>query len=441
MNKIQDQLQAFAETRPELIFEWNDRETEARGWLVINSLRGGAAGGGTRMRPGLDCDEVTALAKTMEIKFTVSGPTIGGAKSGINFDPNDPRKDEVLDRWFKAVSPILKHYYGTGGDLNVDEIRDVIPRLERFGVFHPQEGVLCGHFNPSETGKIDKIGQLRRGVSLPVKSELFTPSPNTFTVADLITGYGVAESIRHYYEIWNGALEGKRIAVQGWGNVGASAAYYLSRMGGNIVAITDRDGGVARANGFSAEEIADLLCTRQGNALHSKEKISHQALQDQFWKSGAEIFIPAAASRLVTHQHVDMMIQGGLELIASGANVPFEEKEIFFGPLTQYVDGKVALIPDFIANCGMARAFSYLMLEQADVSEESIFSDTSQCIENAMRELYANEQKHTELTTRAFVNALHKIHGCQDKLPVEISELEFNTETTHTTAEARLESQ
>jgi glutamate dehydrogenase/leucine dehydrogenase len=41
----------------------------------------------------------------MEVKFSVSGP-IGGAKSGINFDPNDPRKKGVLQRWYKAVSPL-----------------------------------------------------------------------------------------------------------------------------------------------------------------------------------------------------------------------------------------------------------------------------------------------------------------------------------------------
>jgi len=62
------------------------------------------------MRPGLDVREVESLAKTMEVKFTVSGPPIGGAKSGIDFDPADPRKKGVLERWYKAVTPLLKHY-------------------------------------------------------------------------------------------------------------------------------------------------------------------------------------------------------------------------------------------------------------------------------------------------------------------------------------------
>lgn len=80
-------LKKFEERNPEIVFEWHDAETEAIGWVVINSLRGGAAGGGTRMRKGLDKHEVISLAKTMEIKFSVSGPAIrfiGGEVRVVN---------------------------------------------------------------------------------------------------------------------------------------------------------------------------------------------------------------------------------------------------------------------------------------------------------------------------------------------------------------------
>ena len=143
-------LEAYENKTPEIVFEWKDSQTEAEGWVVINSLRGGAAGGGTRMRLGLNKHEVISLAKTMEVKFTVAGPAIGGAKSGINFDPKDPRKEGVLKRWYAAISPLLKSYYGTGGDLNVDEIHEVIPITQALGVDHPQEGVFNGHFKPSK---------------------------------------------------------------------------------------------------------------------------------------------------------------------------------------------------------------------------------------------------------------------------------------------------
>lgn len=71
---LKDLLKKFENKPPEIIFQWQDSQTDAKGWVVINSLRGGAAGGGTRMRIGLDQNEVTSLAKTMEVKFTVSGP-------------------------------------------------------------------------------------------------------------------------------------------------------------------------------------------------------------------------------------------------------------------------------------------------------------------------------------------------------------------------------
>jgi len=234
---MKDLLKKFEDKEPEIVFHWQDSETEAEGWAVINSLRGGAAGGGTRMRKGLDKNEVLSLAKTMEVKFSVSGPAIGGAKSGINFDPADPRKKGVLERWYKAVFPLLKNYYGTGGDMNVDEIHEVIPMTEACGLWHPQEGVFNGHFKPTEAEKITRIGQLRQGVVKDVESAEYSPEVNKrYKVADLITGYGVAEAVSQYYRIYGGSVVGKRAIVQGFGNVGSAAAYYLAKMGAKVVA-------------------------------------------------------------------------------------------------------------------------------------------------------------------------------------------------------------
>lgn len=118
------------------------------------------------------------------------------------------------------------------------------------------------------------------------------------------------------------------------------------------------------------------------------------------------------------------MRKGGLELIACGANVPFEEREIFFGPLTQHTDSHVALIPDFIANCGMARAFSYLMLENSDLSEEAIFADTSLCIENALREVHAVNASPRNITASAFEVALKKIDSAPDTPVTTVAEMD-----------------
>ena len=327
-------LNKFENKEPEIVFHWKDAETEAEGWTVINSLRGGAAGGGTRMRKGLDMNEVLSLAKTMEVKFSVSGPAIGGAKSGINFDPSDPRKKGVLQRWFKAVSPLLKNYYGTGG---------------------------------------------------------------------------VAQAVRHYYDIYGGNVKGKKAIVQGFGNVGSAAAFYLAEMGAKIIGIIDRDGGIINEEGFTFEEIKTLFLNKDGNKLVADNIIPFEEINAKIWSIGAQIFTPCAASRLVTKSQVDSMIASGLEVISCGANVPFADTAIFFGPIMEEVDSKVSLIPDFISNCGMARVFAYFMEKKVQMTDEAIFSDTSDTIKRAIKNAHAINSDTKNISATAFEIALKQL--------------------------------
>jgi len=407
---MKELLQKYEAKEPEIVFNWKDPETDAEGWTVINSLRGGAAGGGTRMRKGLDMNEVLSLAKTMEVKFTVSGPAIGGAKSGINFDPQDPRKKGVLERWYKAVSPLLKSYYGTGGDLNVDEIHEVIPITEESGVWHPQEGVFEGHFKPTQADKINRIGQLRQGVIKVIENPKFSPSVSRkYTVADMITGFGVAEAVKQYYSIYGGSVKGKKAIVQGFGNVGSAAAFYLSQMGAKIVGIIDREGGLINEDGFTFEEITELFLNKDGNTLVADNLIPFEEINSRIWSLQTEIFAPCAASRLITLHQIDEMIDTGLEVISCGANVPFADKEIFFGSIMEHTDYRVSLIPDFISNCGMARVFAYFMERKVQVTDEAIFNDTSETIRKAIQNVYNKNQSKTELSETAFEIALTQL--------------------------------
>jgi glutamate dehydrogenase/leucine dehydrogenase len=403
-------MRKFEDKKPEIVFEWNDSETEAQGWLVINSLRGGSAAGGTRMRVGVSRDEVLALAKTMEVKFTVSGPDIGGGKSGINFDPKDPRKTGVLKRWFKAAKPILKTYYGTGGDMNVDEVHEVIPFCKDEGILFPLEGIINGHLNLEGTEKTKIINQLSKGVPLKVTTKGLAPKISTkYCVGDLITGYGVCESVIHFYNIYGGTIKGKRVIIQGWGNVAATAAYYLAQAGANIVGIIDKNGGLINKDGFSFDKISELLKNRKSNFLNDSEVQSFTEINQNIWKVGAEIFIPAAASRLVTDEQLDNMIKNNLEVISSGANVPFADKEIFFGPIAKKADDKISVIPDFISNCGMARTFSYLMEENIEMNDFAIFDAVSKTIKVALEKAYKLNNTKTHLAKTAFEIALNKL--------------------------------
>ena len=409
---MKDLLKKYEDKQPEIVFNWKDPETEAEGWTVINSLRGGAAGGGTRMRKGLDMNEVLSLAKTMEVKFTVSGPSIGGAKSGINFDPNDPRKRGVLERWYKAVTPLLKHYYGTGGDLNVDADKDVIPITEDCGVWHPQEGIFNGHFKPTVADKINRIGQLRLGVIKILENKNFSPDiSRKYTVADMLTGYGVAEAVKHYYSIYGGSIVGKKAVVQGFGNVGSAAAFYLTQLGAKVVGIIDRDGGLINEEGFSMDEMTHLFLTKDGNKLIAENMIPFHEINQSIWSVPAEVFIPAAASRLVSRDQITQMISSGLEVISPGANVPFADKEIFFGPIMEFTDSQVSLLPDFISNCGIARVFAYLMESRVKLpmQDEAIFKDTSETIRKALLNTFEKNSSKKEICKTAFEIALKQL--------------------------------
>lgn len=407
---MQSLLQQYKEKQPEIVFEWHDQETEAEGWIVINSLRNGAAGGGTRMREGLTREEVTSLAKVMEVKFSVCGPDIGGAKSGINFNPRDPRRSQVLRRWYKAAYPILKNYYGTGGDLNVDELKDVIPITETLGLWHPQEGIVNGHLNSGSGEKVKVIGQLRNGCAKIVEDTRFVPDNHKYAVADLITGFGVAESLRHYYDLFHHrGLEGKTAIIQGWGNVASAAASYLTLHGAKVLGIIDREGGLISEQGMGMEEVKRLFVNKQDNQLAADNLLPFEEANSRIWKLGADIFIPGAASKLVTREQVDDMLAGGLEVLACGANVPFADDGIFFGPTAEYLDQQASLIPDFIANCGMARVFAYFMTPGAEMTDEAIFNDVSATIRKALNEVCRSHPSPRRISAGALRIALNKL--------------------------------
>ncbi|HBR53403.1 MAG TPA: amino acid dehydrogenase, partial [Flavobacteriaceae bacterium] len=210
-------------------------------------------------------------------------------------------------------------------------------------------------------------------------------------------------------DIYGGSVEGKRAIVQGFGNVGAAAAYYLAQMGAKIVGIIDRAGGIVNKDGFSFEEITELFLQKDGNTLVADNMLSFDEINEKIWTLECEVFAPCAASRLITKEQISSMIDTGLEVISCGANVPFADKEIFFGPIMEYTDERVSLIPDFISNCGMARVFAYFMERKVQMTDEAIFNDTSMTIKNAIQNTFDNNSTKTNISKTAFEIALNQL--------------------------------
>ncbi|HEV7893614.1 MAG TPA: Glu/Leu/Phe/Val dehydrogenase dimerization domain-containing protein [Pyrinomonadaceae bacterium] len=421
--------QSFFEKPPLLILEWHDGQSDAVGWLVINSLRNGAAGGGTRMRRGATREECIFLAKTMEIKFRVSGPPIGGAKSVIkvHFDPHDDKnKDKkrgVLSRWYESISPYLRHCYGTAGDLNVNGTKEVSPLISRLlNIEHPQEGILRGHFRCDEEEHQKRIAQLKEGVQVaaPVPGVNLGAGAKPPTVDDMSTGFGLARALRYFYQFSGDSLAGKSVLIEGFGQVGGAASYYLAREGVKVVGILSlanmKDGDSVKYRWAVSEnglDVNDLLARRDVNYLPPDCLSGLEADAEEFWNMSADIFIPAAASYTVDSEVLDRLNRGGVRVIACGANNPFyiDEDRPYEGmremvtdalKVQKRADREFSIIPDFIANSGTARVFAYLMEANPKLDVESIYNDIDETIERRMRELLSGHNDSTGLLDRAY---------------------------------------
>ncbi len=383
---IWERYETFFRTAPEIVFEWNDPETEARGWLVINSLKGGAAGGGTRMRTGLTRDEVTFLAKAMELKFAFAGPSIGGAKSGIDFDPADPRKSEVLRRWFTAIRTELSSRYGTGGDLNVSEIEEVIPCCKGIGINHPQLGVLRGHLglDGEELGRRSELMHMGLDRSVPDQLGLAGKEARVF---GLVTGHSVARAALRLLHHQGRAPEQTRVLLQGFGTVGGAAALYMARAGLKIVGIIDARSALLRPAGLTAREVESLLLTRTGNTLPPGEEVRDgPEAHEEFWSAPADLFIAAAGSGCLDSERLDSLAAAGVRSIVAGANHPFWASEPGDTSLERAADERFAVIADVIASCGTAHAFACQARSEFPLSPEVLFESIRETVEDAVDE-------------------------------------------------------
>lgn len=373
---------------PEKIIEWRDAESTAKGWLVLNSLRGGAAGGGTRMKKGCTEREVIDLAKTMEIKFSISGPQIGGAKSGIDYEPTSEHdKHNVLRRWFNFIAQELKTEYGTGGDYNVDQRRDILPLLAELGIEHPQEGIVRGHLSYLSRSAQDKIiKQLYKGVTLPIQDPFFKKM--NFCIADVITGYGLIQAINAFYEEHDDSLRGKKIIIEGSGNVGASAAYFAQKEGSIIVGMLEKEWAIFNKKGIKIDELFF------GNKHRIPTVYKHFLIEEGYTE--ADIFIPAATSGTISITRLDEFKKRGITLIACGANNPFNTTDTL-----SIADEQCIVLPDFIANAGMARTFAYLMKPDCSMSTDKIYADVAQIMKDTIGEIC----KHTTSMSKFFLGS------------------------------------
>jgi len=350
-----------------------DPDTGVTAYIVVDRLINGMCGGGCRMSPAVTLEEVGMLARTMTYKFAAMGVKVGGAKSGIVFDPRSPEKRKAAAAFGKLAIPYLHSIYVTAEDMGTDA-EDVTIIYENAGV------------DPIEFAK--KQAQ-KMGITLELPEGVEFSNLGGESFEEIITGYGVAEAADEAAGLVNIALEGATAAVQGFGTVGAITARNLARRGVKIIAVADIEGSIISKDGLDVEKMIEAR-DAAGTVDRKKLDFDFKTGNGDGWlTSGADIIVPAAIANAITDKNVK---QVDAKLILEGANIP-----ITTGAQEKLMKKGVLVIPDFIANAGAAAGFGLILTGECKIEE--VFGEFSSRIRNGVR-YCMEESTRKKITTR-----------------------------------------
>ncbi len=353
------------EQKPYVVVEWNDVESDAKGWLCAYNFVNHYCGGGTRMHPTVTREEVIRLATTMGYKYKVTGSlTTGGCKGGIAYDYKKPDAKDVLRRYLIAMTPYIKAGVSIGGDLGVD-YGDVLEILDELKVGLPQ----------TQAMKNDPIIQQ----CIKDHDELCDKTYDGFKMYDMITGYGCAAALDEAWKI-KGGKEGASVVIQGFGCVGASMANNLDQMGYKVVGIADANCLVVCEAGL---DVKKLIATRKpkGEMDPAAFESHYKVMNNTEWLDvNCDILVPAALEDVINKDNVDKV---KASLIVEAANIPVtpEADEILF-------EKGIDVCVDFVSNLGGIRIYDVAVFGLVPCDPQAIVEDTVSLIRMKTRLIF-----------------------------------------------------
>lgn len=338
------------EREPYLRLHWKDAETGARGYLVVDSLVGGLATGGTRMRAGCTLGEVEDLARGMTRKTAAFDLPVGGAKGGIDFDPKDPRAVDVLSRFCEAMRPFLDRHWVTAEDLGVPQhlIDQVFAHL---GMRQSYHAAISRSADQAATAT-----RIVRGLNAEVPGGL---------LGDVIGGYGVAQAClaAAYVRGWD--VERTTVAIQGVGTMGGGAAWYLHEAGMRVVALADAAGTLYDPAGL---DVPALLATRDRFGEIDRDAVPARVQRlprDEVLAADVDVLVPAAVSYAITAENCARVTAPIVVEAANAATTVDAELDL--------TARGIAVLPDFVANAGAVAWAWWLILGEVDDAPEASF--------------------------------------------------------------------
>ncbi|MEN4984388.1 Glu/Leu/Phe/Val dehydrogenase [Acinetobacter modestus] len=349
------------------------------GYRVQHNLSRGPGKGGIRYHPDVDLNEVMALSAWMTIKTAVVNLPFGGAKGGIRVDPRQlsPRELERLTRRYTSE---ISHIIGPQKDIPAPDVgtnpnvMGWIMDTYSSGQGHTVTGVVTG--KPVHLGgSLGRIKATGRGV--------------------FITGQQVAEKIKL-------PLDGAKIAVQGFGNVGSEAAYLFADSKSIVVTIQDHTGTIFNPEGINLAALKTHMQTHQGvGGFEGAQAIS----DEEFWNVEMDILIPAALESQITVERAQNLTA---KLVLEGANGPtFPEADDVL------VQRGITVVPDVICNAGGVTVSYFEWVQDMSSyfwSEEEINERLDKLMIQAINDVWhKSSEKECTLRTAAFILGCERI--------------------------------
>ncbi len=272
--------------------------------VVIDNISAGPAIGGIRMAPDVTTGEIFRLARAMTWKNALAGIPHGGGKSGILADPSTPNKETLIRQFARAIENMTG--YIPGPDMGTDEVSMAWVR--------------------DEIGRSVGLSKVLGGIPLDQIGA---------------TGYGLAvcaEVAQRYAGI---KLQGARVVVQGFGNVGSHAARYLRDRGAMLVAASDLDGTVYDPKGIDVEK---LIAVKRETGRVTDYEAGEKLPIDAWINIPCEIIVPAARPDVINETNA-LRLQ--TKIILQGANIAVTSRAERI-----LHDRGILSVPDFVANAG-----------------------------------------------------------------------------------------
>jgi glutamate dehydrogenase (NAD(P)+) len=349
------------------------------GYRVTHNIARGPSKGGIRYHPDVTLDEVKALAMWMTWKCSLMGLPFGGAKGGVVVDPKQLSTRE-LERMTRRFTSEIINEIGPEKDIPAPDVGT-------------NAQTMAWIFDTYSMNKGHSVLGVVTGKPLTIGGSLGRQEA---------TARGVTFCLRSALERRGQAIEGLRIAVQGFGNVGAFFAKFVAEQGAKVVAVSDSSGGVHNANGV--DMAAAFVHKRSGGQLVELDD-GDAITNDELVGIDCDVFAPCALEQVVTEENADAV---KAKVIIEGAN----------GPVIPAADAileenGVLIIPDVLANAGgvVVSYFEWVQgLQEYFWKQDEVNARLDEIITRAFDETWATyESRSTSMRMAAYGLAVQRV--------------------------------